>query len=559
VKVLVLEDGTIRIMGADGASVDAPLPAGVVAMPDIGNGPSIAHRQGSVFICGGHNQNVSVTPFGTVVKIGVEAPASAPTLTVGAGAISGEMIGYTSFVVKDGDGVVIAESNLSPASDVLTVTNGGVVWSGLPTTTYDRVTHVRLYRSVTGSIPQMVAEVVEGTTTYTEAVEAAALGVTAAVKIGADGSTQLDTNARGVVPFCRLVEGYHDMMFYSGDPEHPERIYFSLPDEPHAVDVSEDDERWLSTPDGSAVTGLKRWGDVLIVTCKRSIHAVQAYDNGDVQIVQLSNFYGCISPRSLATVGPNGDLFFASHEGLCRYNGHFDNVLDDTLRDYWRDSHKAAVGPYETGYGYEDRIEGCYIYSVYTTFTFKWVVHYKPLLEKGQAYVVFDRRARRDGAAAPMLDSSGFVNVYTGSCDGYVRKENVDSNSNDDSDTYAKAMTITSKHFFSGDQSGDQGHGQAYQTLDLFLKNESTAVSVSLYGGDDSAIDRTDPWTRTVPAGAVSTPRARVTRTSFHLPVTEVGGKGVALKLTASSPVGVRFRGFAIDATMGHQDRGTST
>lgn len=566
-KIAVTDTGAINIIAADGSWTTAPLPPGVSLVAGAPR-PTFATFRGHIYICGAYTANLVVTRFAQVLRNGIEAPTTAPTLTPGAGTTAGAgptglQIGYVSFLIKDGD-EILCESDLSPASATVEVTDQALAWSALPTTTYTLANFMRGYRSIGGSVPLLAWEEPITTTTVTDSVATATLALreTAVVTTGADGTVVQDNDARGVMPYCRYVEPYGDAMVYSGDPEHPERVYVSRLFEPQAVNVSETSPRYLRTKDGSAVTGLKRWGDMVIVSSAKSMHALQGFDSGDYQIVRISSFYGALSQRSMTTVGPNGDLVFASQDGPIRYNGAFHEMADDTLKTYWRTDYQANQLNYEQSFASEDRwIAGGYKLVIpqaadATNKTFAYFGHWDPVRRGEKPWWVFDRQARKLSALGILTSGGVGGQLYSGSCDGYIRLENVASNGDDDGDTYQKAMTITHKHFFFGDQSGDEAHGFSYKDSDLFVKNENTALTVRFYGGDDQASSAaTADCTLTLAASAVTTPRAKVARTSVHRTLSEVAGKGVTVQITATSPVGVEYRGLGISRTEGPQER----
>jgi hypothetical protein len=288
---------------------------------------------------------------------------------------------------------------------------------------------------------------------------------------------------------------------------------------------------------------------------------IQGFDNGDYQMVKISNYYGVISHHSMVRVGPDADLWAAGQEGAWMFNGSFHDLMEDDLRDYWRDAYRADPLNYEDAFAAEDRFTRTYhlVVPQADNTTFKYVGHWFPVVRGGPPWWVFDRRNRQDSALGTLVsgNSDHFGELVSGSCDGFMRKENVAADTNDDSDTYAKALTITTKHYFFGDQGGDAAHGRNYNGLDIFLKNESTAVTVAAYGGDDTANAAASPqWSKTIPAAAVTTPRPRVARTSEHFEgLAEINGKGLTLKFTASAPTNVALRGFSIYHSPGHQER----
>jgi hypothetical protein len=319
---------------------------------------------------------------------------------------------------------------------------------------------------------------------------------------------------------------------------------------------------WLETLDGESVTGLKRWGDLLFVGCLRALYVIQGFSAGDYQMVKVQNYYGCISHHSMVLVGPNSDLWCASQEGVWMYNGSFHDLMEEDLRNEWRDSYRANALRFEDCFAAEDRFFQTYqlVIPQEDSSTFKWIGFWNPLLKGGSSpWWTNDIRARKDNAIGSLItgNSDHYGELLTGSCDGFIRKENVLNDPDDDGDSYQKAITLQTKHFFFGDQGGDDAHGRNFPALDIFLKNESTSVTLAAYAGDESAQEATTPqWTRPIPAGAITLPQPKVPRTSLSFNgLTGINGKGITLKFSATAPLDVRFRGFAIYHMMGEQER----
>lgn len=526
--------------------------------------PILLKYQSRVYIYGMFSTPMVITETRRNWSQGIPPPPAAPGLATGSssGGSSGFAIGYITFLEKDA-GKVIHESNPSTPTDTIELHGEGRVWSGLPTTALNpRVTHIRGYVSMDGSLPAKAWERQIGVTSVSENVPTLFLGERLPVIIGLDSELDLDPYARCVPPNCRFAEVYHDAMWLAGDNDHPTRVYYSKLFEPESFNTVDRDRGWFETLDGERVTGLKRWGDILLVGCLRACYAIQGFSSGDYQMIKLSNYYGVVSHHSMVLVGPDSDLWAAGQEGVWMYNGSFHDLMEDDLRNYWRDDYMTNPLFYEDSFAAEDRYERTYqlVIPQENSTTFKYIGHWLPVVKGGQPpWWVWDRRNRKDSAIGSIVpaDDNHFGELLTGSCDGFIRKENIQSNADDDGDTYGKAMTVTTKHFFFGDQSGDFAHGRNYTDFDVFLRNPTVAVTISAYAGDDSANQASEAqWSQVVPASAVTTPRAKVALTSSHIgPVAEINGKGITLKFTASSPTGVGLRGFSIYFTLGDQER----
>lgn len=501
--------------------------------------------------------------FGAYHKSGVRAPITQPTMVDGTipGSSEGNMIGYQTFVMKSNN-IWMAESNPGPATSTLLSAGLGRLWDGLDWSPADsHVTHARGYVSVDGSIPALAWEMPIGGSglTVMEAVGTGALGVTLPVRRAVTGYYQVDPFARGVVPYTKYAEEYHDAFFYAGDPNHPERIYYSKLFEPEAVNSTpitvngRTDDPWLTTTDGDAVTGIQRQGDELIVGTYRGIDAIQGYSYGDYQIRRISNYWGVTSHFSMRRVGPLGSLYFSAPQGPTIYNAGSFRYIGGPIQSWWRDEYRADPTVFDDAFGVEDRYWETYNLLLPQTVAplSRYVVVDYNSAEFQSPVWVFDLRARKDWVSAELAvdNTSGYYERYTGSCDGNVRQENVDTDADDDGDTYQKKFTIQTPHRFMGDQRGDNAHGRSFDNTDIFIRHETEAAVLSLYGGDDDSPNAATPHkTITSPAtGATTGQRARTVSTSERQALMKVSGKGVTLKVEVTAPLIVQYRGWAID------------
>lgn len=548
---------------ADSAWSQKTLPSGVAAVTTNRPKPVFERYRNRAYIAGYFDSCLVWTERWELLKNGITLPGTAPTLALGAssGGSSGINLGYATFVHKI-NGIVVAESNPVGPTAAVEASGQGFSWSAIPASGADsRTTHVALYRSVDGAIPRLAGEVTYGTTTLTENVETDSLGRELPVRIGADGQAEVDWNARGQVPYCKINTNYHRMMFYAGDPNHPERIYHSLIDEPEAVNVDEADGTFLVTLDGEPVIGMFRHGDELIIGCNNppAFYAVQGYSETDLQIRKISNFYGLLSHHSQCYIGPNSDLWFADPmQGPCMYNGSFRWLFRDRAK-VWTDYAKANPTLIEGCWAVQDRVRRAYKLFIPQSddSSYYHVGFFEPTLSGEQPWWTTDIRTREDTFACEVQDDGqAWADLHTASSDGIVRKENVDTDASDDSDTYAKAVTIQHAHLFLPDQKGDDNHGRSIKAMDLYLKHENNTVTVSMYGGDDTAPDALAPqWTADVASPKETSPRRqKVAQTSEHIPVRGVSGKGITVKLHAHSPVGLDYRGFTLYHVPGRQE-----
>ena len=527
--------------------------------------PVILKYKNRTYVYGMFSTPIMLTETQKLNVQGIPAPPTAADVVLGSssGGSTGEAICYLTFLEKDA-GKVIHESNPSTPSETISLNGEGRSWQNIPTSSVNpRVTHVRGYVSMDGSLPGMAWERQLGVTSVVDNTLTSLLGQRLPLFEGTDNEFDTDVYARCIPPNGRYAEVYHDSVWVSGDTNFPTRVYFSRLFEPESFNTVIKERGWLETLDGETVTGLKRWGDLLFIGCLRALYVVQGFSAGDYQMVKVQNYYGCISHHSMQLVGPNSDLWCAGQEGVWMYNGSFHDLMEADLRDVWRDGYRAEPLRYEDCFAAEDRFYRTYQLVIPQTddSTFKWIGYWNPLLQgQKEPWWSNDIKARKDNAIGSLITSNNdhYGELLTGSCDGFIRKENVLDDPDDDGDSYQKALTIFTKHFFFGDQGGDSAHGRDYAALDIFLKNESTSVNISAYAGDESAQEAASPqWgPKTISAGAVTLPRPRVPRTSLSFNgLAEINGKGISLKFTATAPTYVSFRGFTIYHKPGEQER----
>jgi hypothetical protein len=482
-------------------------------------------------------------------SLGISKPAAAPTIAVSGTGLTGEAIGYITFAHKSG-ATFIHEGNLSAASNTLSLSNQGVQWT-LPGSAPDaRVTHVRGYRSMDGDVPKLVFEQPIATVTFTENVseDVRQASTPAPVKLSpTDNETLVDADARGIPPYCLFNIGYHDRMWYAGDPLFPQRVWYTRLFEPESVNLL---TGYIDTRDSEAVTGMGVVGDQLVVFGQGVAYDIQGYTETDFNMRKLSPAYGCIAHHAIVNVQET--LFFPSEQGVSIYTGGgaIRNIMARSMRDYFTTDYKARPAEYQNATACHNVRRGTYELLISLDEEPKslyYVAYYRPMIEESalEPYWSFKIRDRKDYAVGTWFGSGELRGeMITGSCDGFARHED-DTDDDDDGDTYDKKMVIRTKHFFFGDQGGGGPiHGRSYTELDLFVKNEVTTVIIKGFGGDDQAYLATAPqFLKTFAPAGVS---GLVPSTSQHFPLFKLAGGGVTWQLEASHPLGVEYRGMNI-------------
>ncbi len=502
-------------------------------------------------LCGAWNKNLIWMPSREEMwELGIVPSTTAPTLAAGAGTLTGVMIAKYTFAQIDSRGVILHESDPSPTSGSVSLVAQGRAWSGLPTTHPNpRVTHLRLYVSVDGADYQHVQDLALGSSSVTESVATNALG-------------EFISDSRGVPPYAKYVTVYARRVWYS---DGSDTFYYSEIDEPESVAATNS----LKTRDGRNVTSIKGLTDQIVVATRKSVQALQGFSEEDFVVSMVTQLLGVIAHHAGVVV--NDKLWFLSQEGYYRYFSGGFQFLMPKLRTYFRELYEADPTTYEDAQASVDEqnhlvrllIPGDEDEARQPFYYVGSYLHTETALGGSGELPdwTFDTRDegenRYDTAIGSLTVGNRYDLQFTGSCDGYIRKEGVGYR-----DDGANINTlIVPKHFFMGDQSGDDKHAHTFEYLDVFIKAENTTWTPAVYCGDDSAYEAANPrWSpaSAVPASlrtnAVSGETA-IAKTAHRFKLTMCGGKGATVEI-ASTLIGegLEYRGLALEFT----DEGTN-
>jgi len=155
----------------------------------------------------------------------IAAPTAAPVVAIGSsGVLTGSYSARFTYVRKTSGGALAAESNPSPASNSVTLTNNQLSVTGLTASTDSQVTHARLYRTLAGGSDYLFdQDVAMGTTTATS--------VQADTSLGAEFS--LTDNS--VVPFASSIAIWNETMWFTRDAANPTYLWYSKRFNPESV------------------------------------------------------------------------------------------------------------------------------------------------------------------------------------------------------------------------------------------------------------------------------------------------------------------------------------
>lgn len=151
----------------------------------------------------------------SITNWGISSPSTKATLSVGSSTgLTGDYKVQFTYVRKK-DGVLLHESNPSPISDALTVSDENIDISDIPTSSDSQVTHKRIYRSLAnGSVTFFDTEIEDSVTSVSLDQADTALG------------SQVATN-NDVPPNASWAVSHQEHIFLCRDASNPHYLWWS--------------------------------------------------------------------------------------------------------------------------------------------------------------------------------------------------------------------------------------------------------------------------------------------------------------------------------------------
>jgi hypothetical protein len=586
--------GHVFVWGPNLTPVKITLPQHVNAVRPEASRPSFATFNSNainrLFMVGGWSDNLVLTENLSLARQGLMGPTqelisgAGSGLKVGVAATTGPgPTGSAVCYLRFYDAVNTRHSPLSGASPAVTLANQARAWTNLPVTDPDgSATHIEGWVSMDGYAPRFCWRRDLGATTVTEAVATGALG---------DAYTEDYVR----FPRCRYNVIWHDRQVMAGDDRYPDRLYFSLLNDPENYGGF-----WLRTRKGERIVGLISLRDQLIILCPTSSYVVNGYTEDDITMDILEPEIGGISHSMVAYA--DGYAFVASHRGIYLCTGSAFHLVSRDFQDTWRRDYRAHSSTYEglgwAVYDVDESVVKLYVGPSTLShdpslldpgdeapagFTY-WVLDTTKLLaENGgnfaQPDLMIDARCIGRGAtevcgAVLRPPGSRQGRLYTGNQSGIVYAENSITRSLDGGDVYGAGgipieWVIRTPHYWMAGAGGDPHVGRKIVRswiyydpgLDIYNDSEleSLTSNVKLYMGGDNAPDRTNP----VNMDLVNVPVWTPDMSTWMVWPTElywepnVAGKGVTYRfsMTAPPPTSL-FHGFGCVHVPGQNDRG---
>ena len=243
----------------------------------------------------------------------------------GGGLVSGKSDAARTFFLRPGDRFRYLNANGVSYHLVADVFAGGTFdpdLSGAPTQAnptlggigvlpYGRATHLELWISAAGGLPQMVTRVRMGTTTLVESTASEDLG-------------ESFMGAFERFPRCTMNAIWNDRQLMAGDPDNPDRVYMSelfFPERYTGLN--------FRTKDGAPVTGMLALRDYCLVFSRDRTYMLQGYTESDFSFTMVEQSLGSVGHNSNVVV--HGNAYVWTEKGPFLYNGSWHPLAPDNV------------------------------------------------------------------------------------------------------------------------------------------------------------------------------------------------------------------------------------
>lgn len=126
-----------------------------------------------------------------------------------------------------------------------------------------------------------------------------------------------------------LLEIYNNQLFMAGFTQAPSTVQFSDIGEPESVQPGFNFE--VRTNDGDVLTAFKPYQSQLFMFKQRSFHALGGDNPNNFSIREISDQYGTLNPRTVATF--EDKMIFLDRKGLALYNGAAQSIISNQVED----------------------------------------------------------------------------------------------------------------------------------------------------------------------------------------------------------------------------------
>lgn len=125
------------------------------------------------------------------------------------------------------------------------------------------------------------------------------------------------------------IELFNNQLFLIGFSSAPSTAFWSEIGKPESILPEYSAE--FRTNDGDKLTAAKAYGGQLVVTKQRSVHVVSGEDPANFSFREITDQYGCISKRAIATF--NQRCWFLDSKGVCEFNGANTDIVSNKVEE----------------------------------------------------------------------------------------------------------------------------------------------------------------------------------------------------------------------------------
>lgn len=320
------------VMSEDGASSEIEVPSTITVSDERTPRFDVDHVH--AVMVNSVTQPLIIDDAGIALVMSPTAPTAAATVAVGAaGSLSGTFYVKYTFLIRDLDGTIIAESGFSPVSASVVLTSDKLAVSALQTLSGYTVATInpryeiirRVYRTSNGTTTYFQWYDVEdnSTTTFEDDASDASLAALAAPTLG-------------TAPFLSNVASFRDRLFGVNDAEDRDDLLYS-----------ETGRRWawpstnlFPTPQikgdiQSGITALMPRRDALGLAKSNMLLQLTGTDEDDFRIVTLSTSIGAVNQEVVAKY--RDDIYFLGKDGVYVWTdaGNISSVSDGKVRSWF--------------------------------------------------------------------------------------------------------------------------------------------------------------------------------------------------------------------------------
>lgn len=319
---------TLQKLSTAGVYAGITLPAGVTI---VATRPCRFALLGNyIFIVNAPSVNLSLSAIDLTCRIAtIDGPSAALTAAVGAaGALNGDYRYRYSFIIKDGSGVVITESPMSDASDVLSLVNQQGSLSDILTSGTSGVNCRRIYRTLTGGADYYPIHDIDDntTTTYTDSISDYDAGLLSVVDDLGNPPGHDNTD------YFRLCCAWKDRVWAAGNL-YKDRVYFSGNNRLYAWSNTQYFDAKVRGEDEFGVSAFMPRRDELVIAKRRRLHKIIGTAKSNFEMIQVAERIGCISQETVVIV--RDVAYFLHEDGVYSYGPEGLKPLSREKVDPW--------------------------------------------------------------------------------------------------------------------------------------------------------------------------------------------------------------------------------